>query len=548
MRYSIEGQELTDIANALRRRHGESSTTYTYELMPEVKISKSINAISFTEWDGEYAEFDYIGAGKTDVVTIEGADKLKVKMSYQTFSDIPDDYISIDVGTVGNTDRDHPYRFCSDEISTIELEFDGDTINFLLRTLGDSSIDRNFLGYYAEITGYKKITTEIPNTYQTKDMAQAIDDIPQAPPEEAFILSGSCNFKFAGGGWDWFIDLYSDKIITKDITNCNNMFNGSQISNIPFDINMSVASPSSACEIGSNMYYSTSSSLQPANMYITTTIPGTMVYFEDMSTKRFSKQFIFVDDNIDVIGFYYSMFQGMKDDEEEEPTWVYDLINYDLSRSYTSTKFGGRFPVCFSNCYKIKTLPSLKKCWSNNSGYYGVFYGLNLTNCFSLQSVVLPRPAPTAAETSNQFGSKFQNMYTIKHFTFDVQEDGSPYVAQWKSQTLDLCAIGTYASGSSMDPSKAVTDEESYQRLKNDPAWYNFKTSSFEYSPFNHDSAVETINSLPDTSAYLAEKGGTNTIKFRSAAGSLTDGGAINTLTAEEIAVATAKGWTVTLT
>ena len=37
------------------------------------------------------------------------------------------------------------------------------------------------------------------------------------------------------------------------------------------------------------------------------------------------------------------------------------------------------------------------------------------------------------------------------------------------------------------------------------------------------------------------------TIKFRGEAGSATDGGAINTLTEEEIAVATAKGWTVTL-
>jgi hypothetical protein len=63
-----------------------------------------------------------------------------------------------------------------------------------------------------------------------------------------------------------------------------------------------------------------------------------------------------------------------------------------------------------------------------------------------------------------------------------------------------------------------------------------------EYSRYNHDSAVETINSLPDVSA-----GSGNTIKFEGAAGSLTDGGAINTLTEEEIAVATAKGWTVTL-
>ena len=78
----------------------------------------------------------------------------------------------------------------------------------------------------------------------------------------------------------------------------------------------------------------------------------------------------------------------------------------------------------------------------------------------------------------------------------------------------------------------------------NDPDAF---TVQVEYSRYNHDSAVATINSLPDTSAYLATAGGTNTIKFKGASGSGTDGGAINTLTAEEIAVATAKGWTVTL-
>ena len=68
-----------------------------------------------------------------------------------------------------------------------------------------------------------------------------------------------------------------------------------------------------------------------------------------------------------------------------------------------------------------------------------------------------------------------------------------------------------------------------------------------DYSRYNHDSAVETINSLPDTSEYLASAGGTNTIKFKGVAGMKTDGGAINTLTEEEIAVAAAKGWTVSL-
>ena len=88
-----------------------------------------------------------------------------------------------------------------------------------------------------------------------------------------------------------------------------------------------------------------------------------------------------------------------------------------------------------------------------------------------------------------------------------------------------------------------MTDDTTYQTLKNDPDWF---TTDINYSRYNHDSAVSTINSLPDTSAYLASAGGTNTIKFKGESGKLTDGGAINTLTEEEIAVATAKGWTVT--
>ena len=87
-----------------------------------------------------------------------------------------------------------------------------------------------------------------------------------------------------------------------------------------------------------------------------------------------------------------------------------------------------------------------------------------------------------------------------------------------------------------------LKDDASYQALKDDPVSW---TSDINYSRYNRISAIETINSLPDTSAYLATAGGTNTIKFEGAQGAKTDGGAINTMTEEEIAVATAKGWTV---
>ena len=60
-------------------------------------------------------------------------------------------------------------------------------------------------------------------------------------------------------------------------------------------------------------------------------------------------------------------------------------------------------------------------------------------------------------------------------------------------------------------------------------------------SLYNHDSAVETINSLPDCSGCAAQ-----TIQFNGNSGSAY-GKAINTLTDEEIAVATAKNWTVAI-
>lgn len=54
-------------------------------------------------------------------------------------------------------------------------------------------------------------------------------------------------------------------------------------------------------------------------------------------------------------------------------------------------------------------------------------------------------------------------------------------------------------------------------------------------------SAVETLSTVPQ----ITNARGTPTIKFKGNAGSATDGGAINTMTPEEIAVAAAKGWTV---
>ena len=139
--------------------------------------------------------------------------------------------------------------------------------------------------------------------------------------------------------------------------------------------------------------------------------------------------------------------------------------------------------------------------------------------------------------------------YRLSKFTFATNEDGTPLIRDnYKYQIIDFSGHVGYADslndllminlGFSAD--KRVISLETYEALKNDPDWW---TTDPNFSRYNHDSAVETINSLPDVSSSSATN---NVIKFEGISGD-GYGKAINTLTEEEIAVATAKGWTVTL-
>ena len=191
-------------------------------------------------------------------------------------------------------------------------------------------------------------------------------------------------------------------------------------------------------------------------------------------------------------------------------------------------------------------MPTTKQIYASNALYYELF-----NNCYALDevnniSVVLGKIA-----NGNAFYNTFKKCYRLKNITFQ-KVNNQPVVAQWSKQTIDLSSfIGytnipsniTTAYNSGITTNKKVNSATTYQNLKNDPDWF---TDNVAYSRYNHDSALATIQSLPDTSAYLATAGGTNTIKFKSKSGSSTDGGAINTLTEEEIAIATAKGWTIT--
>lgn len=349
-------------------------------------------------------------------------------------------------------------------------------------------------------------------------------------PEEALTITGHCERRFASNGWNWFVEGYGDQVTTVDISTCAYMFNNSNyLSSIPFDINTTTLQFQYAFAGCNNL-----TSAPRVNLTDTTALTVNNTKFEHLfggcSHMRNADNFM-LSDNLTC------------------------LSNLKLTSAYSTPHYNG----VFDDCYSLRTVPS----WFNQlriseestayPNYTYCLYNGGFFECYSLDEVTdLHVLRCTGAQTSNMFLKTFKECYRLKNMTFETQADGTPYTVSWKSQTIDLSDnVGytysvsgavDYNSGITID--KQVTDDATYQALKNDPDWF---TNDRAYSRYNHDSAVATINSLPDTSAYLATAGGTNTIKFKGACGSATDGGAINTLTEEEIAVATAKGWTVSL-
>ena len=211
----------------------------------------------------------------------------------------------------------------------------------------------------------------------------------------------------------------------------------------------------------------------------------------------------------------------------------------------------------FSGCRSIRRIPQnlidnlfQPVPYNASASYYP--YQAQYQYCHALEELRnIPVAYYSSGNTSNLFTGIVSYCGRLKSLTFKTN-NGTPIVAKWKSQTIDTTYYVGYESkvenitdyNSGLTTATQITDDASYQSLKNNPDNW---TTLIQYSRYNHDSAVETINSLPDTSEYLATAGGTNTIKFKGDSGSATDGGAINTLTSSEIAVATAKGWTISI-
>lgn len=225
---------------------------------------------------------------------------------------------------------------------------------------------------------------------------------------------------------------------------------------------------------------------------------------------------------------------------------------------YDETTKSIKIASLFQHMTSLRESPYLPQKQGSMDIYnYSYLYN-SLTSVKELTDI--PVHTADTVYSANKFGNAFNKTRAIHRIVFAMQADGTPYAVNWKSQTIDLSELVGHSHGEGSyfnTPNGGITSDMQVgygaSGITNAEAVNAYPgewaaTSSF-VATYAHDAAVETINSLPDASHYLEiAGGGTNTIKFKGDQGQYNPvgGGAINTLTEEEIAIAAAKGWTVT--
>lgn len=350
-----------------------------------------------------------------------------------------------------------------------------------------------------------------------QDMDTAITSLETMPPEE-LVITGNCAYKFYSPSWNWYLNY---DLSTKDITNCKNMFQYNDgLENIPFTINVT----KDCFQFGFMCYGMNNITTAPTIISPTRTADvSNQLYpvFESMFQNCY--------DLVNIPNDYFSKIYGNDSD------YLYEVK--------TMGQKGHR--ALFQHCDRLRKHPDLtvfERDLTAGTIGYGCLYDDLFGNCYSLDEITnLPVISPM---TSNYMSRTAYMCNRLKRFTFQTEANGIPKTARIKNQVLDLSQYvghGIYDTfkncGFTDDTILLTLDTNEYNSKKNSN---DFCATDPNYSRYNHTSAVETINSLPDTSAY-----GTNIIKFNGYSGTLTEGGAIEDLTETEIAVATAKGWTV---
>ena len=529
-KYSIQDTSLIAIGDAIRNKTGEHTRieTETYiATIPEVIVSKTPNnTVGFTN-DGSLTS-TYPSGEIIDVIRFPGASCIYVDCSIEVFSKDGSEYIQWAAGEYDATNfptQTTEKLHCTSNIGGFYLarkQYTFENTDVVTLRFRGKFTTIKLLGYYAECKAFDadgnpmgeyqaelEREIEVKNTFTPAQMATEIEGLNIIPPE-AFNITGALDYRFSYNGWNWFINDFGDRITTEKVTSLDHLaYNSASLEKIPFDINMDTT------KVSHNATYAFS------NCRALKELPNIYNFKPQALTGCFTncRSLRYFSDNV---------------------------LDWDLSYLNGSS---GALNGMFADCCSLRSIPSefLKKLTNTSTSSYSSPY----YNFYKLKALdeVIGMPVNPVKYTSNVFSGTFQHCDRLANIIFNTNEDGSAIAVDWNKQTIDLTSgVGfdntsndndliNYNSGITRD--KKVTDDATYQALKNDPDWFTF---DMNYSRYNHTSAVNTINSLPDVSA-----GSDNTIKFLGASGTNTDGGAISNLTEEEIAVAAAKGWTVTL-
>lgn len=358
------------------------------------------------------------------------------------------------------------------------------------------------------------IEEEVFNTLTPGQMVEVLNnyDLSRMIPDSALTITGSCSYKFAYGTWDWFLNQMGNKITTYDISSTDYMFAWSTgITRVPFTINMK---PS---KNALNHMFITTNKLMEVPMIL------------GVQPEKLDNMFSGCNNLRNFPG-------GFAED------WDWSYLDNSTS-GYT-----GSMNNMFYNCYKLRTIPQV--LLSHGNPYWTYTYALtnrSFYGCHSLESltdVFIPYKASLKGSYANAFSDVVTNCSHLKRFTLMTDNDSNPYEVAWSNQTIDLTTVGYFKSTSDVtnagfkDTTK-ITDEGTWYEYFNsiNP---NRWTNDVAYSVFGASAAKELFATLPNTS------GTSCAVKLNSNATSAIPGEAMSSLTEEDIAVATAKGWTIT--
>lgn len=396
---------------------------------------------------------------------------------------------------------------------------------FLLYTEGDYCIfDVTFYDDNNNIV-IASADVEVQKTMTPERMATEIESI---VPMDASVLhmSGNMSYKFYGGAWDNFLGLYGSKITTQDVTRLDNTFYYTNAQMVLFEINCDSSKEASMVNFCQNAKLTTPPIINNLKIGDCNNMFANCNYIREFP-------------------------EGYGEDWD----WTYHT---DATSAYKGYKNG-----ILNACYSLRKLPLGLLKYGNPAMTYSYHQFRDMNQLYALDSATkLPCPH-NAGVSGTGYSGIFYNMFSgwsrCKWLTF-ADDIGT---MKWAKQTIDLSQnfgwaanknhILIYNSGITAD--KEIKDEATYIALRNDPdSW----TLDVGYSRYDLQSAISTINSLPDCSEYTASYGA-NTIKFKGSAGSKKSmywagdtptsigSAAISNLTDEHIAVAAAKGWTVAI-